>query len=216
MVLAVGCPRCATPVASIGAGGSHSCPEHGVVTPLWRTSTASYEDLVQVLSKAGEVPTYLPWPVESGWSIADLAVVGDDVKGSATLLTLSGVTPADGSVEMTVVTEEAGVGLGARCARTYGPDPGVDACAGPPTTKVRVAGQQVPLWPITQWTNGAEEWERSVVVGEADGRWLWMIFRPATAMLMLQDGWHLRQVSDLGVQMVELPFGGARGSWWDH
>ncbi len=203
-------------MASIGAGGSQSCPEHGVVTPVWRTDTASYEDLVQVLSLAGEVPTYLPWPVESGWSIADLAVVGDDAKGSATLLTLSGVTPADGPVEMTVVAEEAGVGLGARCARTYGPDPGVDACVGRPTTKVRVAGQQVPLWPITQWTNGAEEWERSVVVGEADGRWLWMIFRPATAMLMLQDGWHLRQVGDLGVQMVELPFGGTRGSWWDH
>ena len=53
-----------------------------------------------------------------------------------------------------------------------------------------------------------------MVVGEAAGRWLWLVFRPATAMLMLQDGWHLRQVGDLGVQMVELPFGGPGGSWW--
>ncbi|MBC7277055.1 DUF6758 family protein [Nocardioides sp.] len=216
MALAVGCPRCATPVARLGAGGSRSCPEHGVVTPVWRTDEASYEDLVQVLALAGEVPTYVPWPVETGWSITDLAVVGDEAKGSATMLTWTGVTPDDGPVELTIVTEEAGVGLGARCARTEGPDPGVDACAGPPTTKVRVAGQMVPLWPVTQWTNGAEEWERSVLVGEAAGRWLWLVFRPATAMLTLQDGWHLRQVGDLGVQMVELPFGGTNGSWWDH
>ncbi|TQL67328.1 hypothetical protein FB381_1202 [Nocardioides albertanoniae] len=187
-----------------------------MVTPVWRTDTASYADLVEILELAGDVPTFLPWPIGSGWTIADLAVVGDATKGAATLLTLSGTTPDDGQVEMTVVTEEAGVGLGARCARTAGPDPGVDACTGPPTTKVRAAGQQVPLWPITQWTNGAEEWERSVVVGEADGRWLWMVFRPATAMLMLQDGWHLREVGELGMQMVELPFGGPRGSWWDH
>jgi hypothetical protein len=187
-----------------------------VVTPVWRSDVASYEDLVQVLALAGEVPTYVPWPLGSGWSIANLAVVSDETKGSATLLTVTGVTPDDGPVEMTIVTEEAGVGLGARCARTEGPDPGIDACAGPPTTKVRVAGQRqlVPLWPITQWTNGAEEWERSVVVGEAAGRWLWLVFRPATAMLMLQDGWHLRPVGDLGVQMVELPFGGSGGSWW--
>ncbi|GGR68599.1 hypothetical protein GCM10010197_40190 [Nocardioides luteus] len=201
-------------MASIGAGGTRSCPEHGVVPPLWRTDLPSYDDLVTLLEHAGEVPTYVPWPLEPGWSITDLAVVGEEGKGVATLLTLSGTTPDDGAVEMTVVTEEAGVGLGARCARTEGPDPGIDACSGPPTTKVRVGGQLAPLWPVTQWTNGAEEWERSVVVGEAAGRWLWLVFRPATAMLMLQDGWQLRQVSDLGVQMVELPFGGPGGSWW--
>ena len=31
---------------------------------------------------------------------------------------------------------------------------------------------------------------------------------------MLQDGWHLRQVGDLGLQMVELPFGGPGPVWW--
>lgn len=213
VALAVGCPRCATPVASIGAGAAWSCPEHGVVRPVWRPEQASYADFVEHLEMSGGFPTYVPWPLEDGWSVTDFAVVGNDGSVSATLLAVGGVTPDDGRTEVIVVAEETGVGLGARCAHTPWPGPGPEACAGPPTAKVRAGGKQVPLWPLTQWTNGAEEWERSVLVGEAGGRWLWLVFRPATAALLLQDHWQLRDVTELGPTMVELPFGGAGGAW---
>ncbi|MBO0842396.1 MAG: hypothetical protein J2O46_04365 [Nocardioides sp.] len=213
MALAVGCPRCATPVARIGAGGTWSCPEHGVVRPVRRPEKPSYDDFVAHLDVAGAFPTYLPWPLEPGWSVTDFAVVGDMGSVSATLMSVGGFTAPDGHVEVIVVAEETGVGLGARCARTPWPGPGAEAGAGPSTARVRAGGQQVPLWPLTQWTNGAEEWERSVLVGEADGRWLWLIFRPASAALLLQDDWQLRDVTELGPAMVELPFGGAGGTW---
>ena len=57
------------------------------------------------------------------------------------------------------------------------------------------------------------EWDRSVVAGEADGRWLWMVLRPASAVLLLRDDWILRDVSGLGPPLVELPFGGPAPAW---
>ena len=48
---------------------------------------------------------------------------------------------------------------------------------------------------------------------EAGGRWLWVVLRPASAMLLLRDDWILRDVSGLGPPLVELPFGGPRPGW---
>jgi hypothetical protein len=47
-----------------------------------------------------------------------------------------------------------------------------------------------------------------VLAGEAAGRWLWMVMRPASAVLLLRDDWILRDVSETGPQLVALPFGG--------
>ena len=52
------------------------------------------------------------------------------------------------------------------------------------------------------------EFDRSVFAGEAAGRWLWLVLRPASAMLLLRDDWILRDIAGLGPQLVELPFGG--------
>ena len=57
------------------------------------------------------------------------------------------------------------------------------------------------------------EFDRSVVAGEAGGRWLWIVLRPASALLLLREDWILRDVSHLGPQLVELPFGGPRPTW---
>ena len=48
---------------------------------------------------------------------------------------------------------------------------------------------------------------------EADGRWLWLVLRPASAMLLLRDDWILRDVSSVGPPLVEMPFGGPRPVW---
>jgi hypothetical protein len=50
--------------------------------------------------------------------------------------------------------------------------------------------------------------DRSVFVGEAHGRWLWLVLRPASAALLLKDEWILIDVADLGPELVDVPFGG--------
>ena len=67
--------------------------------------------------------------------------------------------------------------------------------------------QSVSLWDISTASDDGE-FDRSVLAGEADGRWLWIVLRPASALLLLRDDWILRDVSGAGPQLVELPFGG--------
>jgi hypothetical protein len=210
MALTVGCPRCATPVAK--AGHVWSCPDHGVVDPLWRPDEASYAAFVEHLGATARFPTYLPWPLSPGWRVTDFAAVGTVDRGRAAMTCVSGTSALDGPVDVLVIAEEPGTGLGARIAGTVHDDPGAEMSEGPPSVRVRIDSQTVPLWPVS--TSGASrEWDRSVVAGEAGGRWLWMVMRPASAMLLLRDDWILRDVSGLGPPLVELPFGGPAPAW---
>lgn len=223
MSLAAGCPRCAASVATTGDGDAWCCPDHGVVPVLWRPEKPSYDDFVDHLALADTFPTYLPWPLGPGWQVSDFAVVRAQ-SAVATLTIASGTTDLDGAVDVIVVAEEAGVGLGTRCAGTIGDDPGPEVGAGAPTARLRVDSQQVSLWPVSAWKVDADLdpadhdedgslWQRSAVVGEADGRWLWLVFRPASAILMLRHEWILRDVSRLGPSLVELPFGECSSPW---
>ena len=213
MPLTAGCPRCPTPVARAGADGRWSCPEHGEIVPLWRPDQASYDDFVEHLGATATFPTYLPWPLSPGWRVTDFAAVGDhDDGGRAVMTCVSGTSELDGPVDVLVISEEAGTGLGARVAGTPHDDPGDEVGKGPPTVRIRVDGQTVPLWPVST-SESRGEWDRSVLAGEAAGRWLWMVLRPASAVLLLRDDWILRDVSGLGPPLVELPFGGPAPSW---
>jgi len=208
MPLAAGCPRCPTPVAPLGRDDLYTCPDHGTVAPLWRPEEATYDDFVAHLERGDGLPTYVPWPLGPGWRVTDFGAVAS----RAAYTCVSGTSELDGPVDVLVVTEETGVGLGARWAGTAYDDPGHEiASAGQPVLKLPVEGQTVRLWSVTSGdgsTNG--EWDRSVAVGEAGGRWLWLVIRPASALLMLRDDWRLRDVSRLGPALVELPFGGPR------
>ena len=210
MALTVGCPRCATPVAKVGH--VWSCPDHGVVDPLWRPDEASYDAFVEHLGATARFPTYLPWPLSPGWRVTDFAAVGAVGRGRAAMTCVSGTSALDGPVDVLIVAEEPGTGLGARIAGTVHDDPGAEVGEGPPSVRVRIDSQVVALWPVS--TSAASgEWDRSVVAGEAAGRWLWMVMRPASAMLLLRDDWILRDVSGLGPALVELPFGGPSPAW---
>lgn len=212
MPLNAGCPRCATPVGSTGDDGGWSCPEHGVIAPLWRPDEVSYDAFVEHLGATATIPTYLPWPLSPGWRVTDFASVGHPGNGRAAMTCVSGTSELDGPVDVVVVSEEAGTGLGARVAGTPHDDPGDEVGRGQPTVRVRIDSQAVPLWPVST-SESRGEWDRSVVAGEAGGRWLWMVMRPASAMLLLRDDWILRDVSGLGPPLVELPFGGPAPSW---
>jgi hypothetical protein len=212
MALHACCPRCPTPVAEVERPDGWSCPAHGRVAPLWRPAEATYDAFAAHLERAGAFPTYLPWPLSPGWRITDFGVVD----GAATYTCVSGPSELDGPVDLLVVTEEPSTGLGARCAGTAQDDPGHEVGDGPPASKVRLDGQRVPLWAVSTCEAAGEaatEWDRSVVVGEGGGRWLWLVIRPASALLLLRDPWLLRDVSTLGPALLDAPFGGPSPSW---
>jgi hypothetical protein len=214
MSLTAVCVRCSAPVLETpGAGPRWSCPEHGHTGALWRPAEASYDGFAEHLVAAGAFPTYLPWPMSPGWAVSDVACVGDSPgRARATLTVTTGTSELDGPVDVIVVAEEAGTGLGARCAGTRYIDPGAEIGDRPPAARVRIGRQAVNLWDVS--TSSADgEFDRSVVAGEAGGRWLWLVLRPASALLLLRDDWILRDVSHLGPQLVELSFGGPRPTW---
>lgn len=214
MSLAAGCPRCPTPVVRLERGSSSwSCPRHGPVRPLWRPAEASYDDFVEHLRASPDFPSYLPWPLSPGWSVSDFGVVGETPdRPVATMTCASGTSELDGPVDVLVVAEEPGTGLGSRCAGLTGDGPGPDVGDGPPAARVHLGSKAVGLWIVSNSASD-RELDRSVLAGEAEGRWLWIVLRPAAAVLLLRDGWLLRDVSHLGPPLMELPFGGPSPSW---
>lgn len=209
------CPRCAAPVGRISEdpAAGHSCPEHGPVAAVRRAGDVDYDGFAAHLLHAGEFPTYLPWPLSPGWRITDFAAVGGGgVPTRATLTGVGGSSELDGPVDLTVVVEEAATGLGARCAGLPHLDPWPAPVDQAPLVRVRVGRQAVPLWPVSV-AGASGDLDRSVVAGEAEGRWLWLVVRPASAILLLRDDWILRDVSGVGAPLVELPFGGPGPAW---
>jgi hypothetical protein len=217
MPLQARCPRCPVPLAET-SDGEGVCPEHGPTPTLLLPDEATYAAFLEVLAAAGDFPVYLPWPVSPGWSVSDFAVVGRG-PGCATLTCSTGTSALDGPVDVLVVSEGSGIGLGARCAGSTHLDPGPDL-GGPPVVRIRVGSQSVPMWSVSPGPGDAgldpgldPGLDRSVLAGEAHGRWLWVILRPASAILLLRDEWILRDVSGLGPSLVEVPFGGPRPTW---
>jgi hypothetical protein len=211
MPLGAGCPRCASPVSD--EDGTWRCLDHGAITPLWRPSGADYGALAEHLTLAGMVPTLVPWPLAPGWSVTDFGTVaGAEEDGRASFVTCSGPSEPDGVVELIVVSEEPGVGLGSRCAGVRHTDPGAEIGDGPSLAKVRIAGHPIPLWPVLT-SDTDVTFDRSVFAGEAHGRWLWLVLRPASAALLLKDEWILMNIADLGPELMDLPFGGRPTAW---
>ncbi|KQY56236.1 MULTISPECIES: DUF6758 family protein [unclassified Nocardioides] len=210
MSLNAGCPRCPSPLMQADDGWR--CGQHGTVPPLWSPDEASYDDFGEHLNRADDFPTYLPWPLASGWRVTDFGVVRGEGRARATMVALAGNSDLDGPVEVLVVSEEPGTGLGARCAGTVHSDPGAQIGASRPTTRVRLDAQPVSLWPVSTAENDLTL-DRSVVAGEARGRWLWLVLRPASAVFLLADDLPLADVSGIGASLLEVPFGGPPPRW---
>ena len=118
------------------------------------------------LGATARFPTYLPWPLSPGWRVTDFASVGTVDRGRAAMTCVSGTSSLDGPVDVLVISEEPGTGLGARIAGTVHDDPGTEIGEGPPSMRVRIDSKSIPLWPVS--TSAASgEWDRSVVAGEA-------------------------------------------------
>ena len=145
MSLVAGCPRCraAEPLAD----GTPRCPVHGVVSRRCggprTTPRSSYDVFVDHLGTAGHLPD-VP-------AVADEPrLVGHRLRGRrrttgpwATATCVSGTSELDGPVDVFVVAEEPGTGLGARCAGIDSSDPGREVGDGQPTVRVRIGSQSV-------------------------------------------------------------------------
>ena len=211
--LAASCPRCTSPVS--GEAEEFACSVHGPTQPLWRPAHADYDAFAELVGRIDDFPTYLPWPMSPGWSIADFGCVGTGDRVQATVTTTVGVSDLDGDVGVTLVSEDPGVGLGARCSGTAYDDPGPQISNGPPAVHVRAGGRSVPMWLVDAEDDAPDDevLARAVFAGEADGRWLWLVIRPASAALLLHDEWLLADVTGFGPEALEMPFGGDRPTW---
>ena len=204
------CAQCGTALEAGADGGSWACPLHGDVLPCWRAAEVSYDAFAEHLVLSRGLPTWLTWPLPPGWGVSDFGCVGSEGQvPRATFATCSGMTPEDGGVSLTVVTEEPGVGLGAQLAGVTHSDPGRAAWDQPPALRLRVDGASVPLWPVPrpESTSGADGDDRTVLAGEAHGRWLWVVVTPAEAVLGLVDRATLGDASTLGPELLAVGFG---------
>jgi hypothetical protein len=194
------CPRCdhAVREPSIWSSAYH-CEQHGEVHPLRSGLSPSHEGLEGVLRDA-EVPVWVPWPLPRGWLVTGFAAAGDERTGTrGCSVALSGPNPIGGPAEMMLISEEPGVGLGARFAGLDGPDPGAQFASGPPTAMVEFGNHEFPLWNVD--TPGP-----AAFAGEVSGNWLWLVLWPHTAGLLMVEPMELRDLRDPG-QDLDLPFG---------
>jgi hypothetical protein len=172
---------------------------HGEVHPL-RSPHSPSADGLRGLLRGVVVPVWLPWPLPVGWLVTGFAGAGDDRAGTrACVVALSGPNPVGGPGEMLLISEEPGVGLGARFAGLPGPDPGEGFATAAPHALVRFRHHEFPLWHVDAPALAA-------FAGEVLGNWLWVVLWPDTAGVLLVEPLPLRDLRDPG-QDMDLPFG---------
>lgn len=196
------CPRCGIRIHAPSAWSSAwRCDLHGEVCPVQPVRRPCREAL-EALRRVTEVPIWLPWPLPHGWLITGFLDAGDERSGArACAVALSGPAPLGGPGDLVLVAEEPGIGLGARFAGLDGPDPGEGFDRTAPHAELHFHGHDFPVWNIDVGS------DRAVFVGEALGDWLWAIFWPAAAGVLLLEDVSLRDLSDLDQDLVDLPFG---------
>lgn len=163
------------------------------------TAAFTGEGLPELLRNAA-VPVWLPWPLPARWLVTGIAGASDERSGArGSAVTLSGPNPFGGPAEMLIVSEEPGLGLGARFAGLAGPDPGAGFAAHQPQAYVQVSKHEFPLWHV-------DAPDRAVFAGAVLGHWLWLVLWPDTAGLLLAEPLALRDLRDEG-QDLNLPYG---------
>jgi hypothetical protein len=185
------CPRCSGPVREPDLWSSAwRCDRHGDVLPYHQGSKPSREALDAVMVRS-HAPWWTPYPSMIGWTVSGSGHCGDDKRGTrATALCFSGPNPFGGPVDLLLIAEEPGVGLGARFAGLQGMDPGDDVFEARPDAHIASDGHACPLWCVPSAD------DRLAYVGEALGLWLWAIVWPPAASVLLLDELKLTDIRD--------------------
>jgi hypothetical protein len=147
-------------------------------------------------------PLWTPWPIPFGWTFAGLGHTdGADAHSASTVSSWVGHDPFGDPVEVLLVCEEAGTGLGSHFAGLPTNYPPAGVGEGAPHAKFGVEGRPVPLW----WVEA--EPDRAVYAGEAAGRWLWVVVHPAEASAIVVQPMMLVDARTLGVELTVVPVG---------
>lgn len=199
--MVVSCPRCGGPVRPPGLMSSDwRCDDCGPVSPLHLPEHINDEVLTAALDEIARhwerLPLWCPWPLPTGWTVTGVGWAGDERDGvRATVLAVSGPAPlTDGPGDLLLIAEAPGVGLGGRYGGLPSSDPGQvlaeAVTSGPPHTKLRADGHQLPLWSV------ASAPDRSAYVGEANGVWLIVVAWPPNAGYLLVDDVSLQDLGE--------------------
>ncbi|MEI4278160.1 MAG: hypothetical protein F2825_07565 [Actinobacteria bacterium] len=172
------CPRCGEDLVARPGSDEAWCHLHGAVTPLHHTAVLGHDTLSAVCADA-RVPAWVPDPMPGGWAVTGVAW-GGEPGARGIVVDCAGPAPLGGPAELVLVAEEPGTGLGAGYAGLPWLDPG-ELVGGPSTAAVTAAGQRAALWSVPTAD------DRSALVGEAFGVWLWLVTWPATAAWLLAE-----------------------------
>jgi len=196
------CPRCGAPVREPGSWSRYwTCDLHGAIEPLQPFGWPGV-DTAQHLVGQLDMPMWLPWPLPPGWLVSGMSYAGEGRSGArATVLACSGPSPVGGLGEMLLVAEEPSVGLGSAYAGLSEVDPGASFEGTAAQAKVEIDQHPTSLWCLSGPA------DRAVYVGEAAGRWLWVVLYPASAGFLLAERLALTDVRELGGEIAMLPFG---------
>ncbi|MEZ0164685.1 DUF6758 family protein [Kineococcus sp. LSe6-4] len=195
------CPRCdgAVRAPSIWHSG-YTCAAHGEVVPLQPPHPADAEHLAWI-ARHSDVPVWLPWPLPDGWLVTGTRCVRDDKhEAQGVVVAVSG--PHHGPpgcspvADLLLVAEQPGTGLGAHLAGRGDLDPGDGLVTGRPAARLHAAGAAAPLWPVPAADDAARADDRTVLVGEAGGVWLWALLWPGAAGVDLLDDLELVDLRD--------------------
>lgn len=181
-----------------GAGGHHGLRMHRKLTVV--------EPMSAVLGNAIQDvpgPLWCPWPLPTGWLFTGLAYTEHDSSAvAATISSWSGPDLFGDPAELLLVSEEAGAGVGSSLAGRYETYPGSNVGEGSPHARFTVDERPVSLWSVD---GGAAD--RAVYVGEAAGRWLWVIVHPAESGAIVVAPMQLADAHELGAELAVLPVG---------
>lgn len=207
------CARCGREVRAPGIwSNAWRCEVHGDVEPVAPVGLPTHERLGRDLTAgpASDVPFWLPWPLPTGWLATGITHAGDERHGvRASFVACTGPNPLGGPADLVIVAEEPGVGLGARWAGLDGPDPGSELATQTGShAKIHAGGHPTALWCV----NGKSD--RAVYVGEALGRWLWLILWPSSAGVLVADHITLMDLRDAPCDL-NIPLGPLLGSLGD-
>jgi hypothetical protein len=145
-------------------------------------------------------PLWAPWPLPPEWRFAGLVhgrVFGGSASGTTSCW--AGTDPFGDPIEALFVCEEAGAGLGGLFAGlpTHYPTP--DVGVGPPHIRLHLQGRSIPLWKADAIH------DRAVYVGEAAGRWLWVVVHPGEGSAFAVSPLTIVDARELGAELAVLP-----------
>lgn len=144
------------------------------------------------------VPAYVPWPMPAGWAVSG---VGADGVG-ASVIACSGPDLLDGLADIFCICEEPGGTFGPTTAGATHSDGGVATASQIADAHITVDDHKTPMWRVPCAD------DRDVLIGEAGGRWLWLVMFPDTTSLMVSDDFRMCALSGLVGELELVPLTG--------